>query len=110
MESVESIVKRIANTARDRTDGMVILDREWEALENDIAAALRAERAKLEKEPSAWRVYCPPQHECEFLVFWDRQDAEIKAEEFNDALPEGEARYFVEPLFAQAAEAAKEKQ
>ena len=47
MSDVDEIAKKILDAARERGKGMVIVDREYEALEYDIVDALRAERAKV---------------------------------------------------------------
>lgn len=50
MSKHEKTAKRIADAIRNRDDGMVIVDRQFEQLEHDIedalAAAVAAERAK----------------------------------------------------------------
>lgn len=48
MESVEKIADKVVDEARTRTGTHLCLDDEWDELRNHIAAALRAERAKLE--------------------------------------------------------------
>lgn len=65
---------------------------------------------EFETNPSAWRVFCPPGHEFDFMVFHDQEHAEIRADEFNDDLPEGQTLYNAEPLYARRpAEAAKKE-
>ena len=46
MESVEAIAQKLVSNVEQRTDGLLTLTDEWDELKQDIAAALRAERAK----------------------------------------------------------------
>lgn len=90
----------------------------------DIAAALRAAATvpkdhvrtgttdhKLE-EPRAWMVWCPPQDECDYRVYFTRVDAEVACEHFNELYEEDDPHHKVIPLYEmptrEAADAAKE--
>jgi hypothetical protein len=56
-----------------------------------------------EPKPCAWRVPCPPRHECDALFFWEETDAQDQAVVFAEAhdLPEG-VEWPVHPLYAKA--------
>jgi cell division septum initiation protein DivIVA len=47
--NVDEIAKKLVFRVQGRTEGLLTLTDEWDALKKDIAAALAAERAKLEK-------------------------------------------------------------
>ena len=64
--------------------------------------------------PRAWSVVAPPGEEFDEYIFPDKDNAELRAEVFNDDLPEGQSLYFPVPLYAietpEAAEAARSGQ
>lgn len=86
MSEHDAIAKKLVDDVRKRCDDLLTLTDEWTDLEATIAAALRAEREKLEKFAAALKSL----KKYEPLVYDERDDHGVLSYAEMDETPSGE--------------------